>query len=138
MKKIKIFLCCLVGALGAAYCIFFAITYEDKYIYYELENLDTAQRKTIESILDKKIPESVIIRSLAVYPTFVPDMHEKCILLSYFDARKNDITGLILENGVEHREKYITILVIQFMAVLAIMGLCLLPYKKIYKKFDGL
>lgn len=168
MKKIKIFLCSLVGVMGAVYCMFFAIIYEDEYVYYELGNLDISQRERIGTILDRKIPDQLMIRSLIVYPTFVPDMNqtiyiyyegnaeefikgfphsnmtasmkkeEKCILLSYFDARKNDMVGFILENGVEHREKLITSVIIRMLAVLAIMGLCLFPYKKIYKKLDGL
>ena len=168
MKKIKILLCCLVGVVGAVHCMFFAILYEDEYVYYELENLDRAQRERLETILDRKIPDQLMIRSLIVYPTFVPDMYqtiyiyyegvaeefikgfshsnmtasikkeEECILLSYFDARKNDMAGFILENGVEHREKFISSMVIRILAVLAIMGVCLLPYDKIYKKLDGL
>ena len=76
MKKIKILLCCLVGVVGAVHCMFFAILYEDEYVYYELENLDRAQRERLETILDRKIPDQLMIRSLIVYPTFVPDMYQ--------------------------------------------------------------
>lgn len=167
MNKIRIILCCIVGIFGIGYCMIFMICHEDEYVFYELKNPDQSQLQTIENALGISIPENFKIERLTAHPTFVPDMWQSvnlyyggnsaefltrmqksevsadlgkedyCIVLSYYDSRTNGMIPLIRANGVEHREKLIMISALQFLGVLVLMGLCVLPYKKIYTKIGG-
>lgn len=167
MKRIRIILCCVIGILGSGLCICFGVTHENDYAYYELTEPNQEQLQKIEDIFETAFPEDFEVKSLQMYQTFIPDAwqnvkityegnteafiesiqntdlsvsldEENCVIVSYYDARSNGLAALILENGVKHTEKLIVVCIMQMLLIVAMMIFCLLPYRKIYQKLNGL
>lgn len=155
MKKFRIVLCCLVGIIGMVICILDSIVKEEEYVYYEWQPAQD-QMEAVEAELVKlniDFSEDFVIDKMITHRTFVPDMEQKVEIYYYSGegktvAEKESISyagnsscglhTLVLTEGTEHREKLIAVTLGKMGIVIVLMGLCVLPYQKIYKKLGGL
>ena len=167
-KIFRILVCLLVGIFGTAYCMVFAMTHEDNYVFYELSRPNEAQIQMLEEILLAEFPEEFTVRRMTTSITFVPYMWqtvqiyydgnpaeileeiqnsdisvrleeaENCLILSYFDSRSNQLVQMIQDEGKKHSEKLTGAVLLRFLGILGLMIACVLPYGKIYKRLNGL
>ena len=167
MKRIQLILCCVVGFVGAIWCFFNLLLIEDDYVYFEWSNLTSEQIAVVEEELGVKIPENFHIQSLITWRTFMADMtqyiqlhysgdgtkvadsitdnrasvyvkdEENILSITYYGGRSN-LNSLIIQNGVEHREEFIKVEIFKILLVILAMLVCVLPYRKVYEKLNGL
>ncbi|MBQ6807521.1 MAG: hypothetical protein IJO97_08830 [Lachnospiraceae bacterium] len=159
MKKFRIILCCLVGIIGFGICMFDSVMKEDDYVYFELQPTEIqmdeieVQLEAIEAELNTELPEEFIIDKLVTHRTFVPDMWQSVevyyrsgngtavaepMIISYDGNSSCKLHSLIITEGVEHREKLIAATIGKMCVVIILIILCVFPYRKIYRKLDGL